>query len=257
MGYTTDFSGKFEFNKPLGDKMYAYLKLLADTRRMGRNVHEGFGVDGEFFVFGEGFMGQDKDNTVRDGNQEPITQPGLWLKWEPTDDRKFLEWNGAEKFYYYEEWLVYLIYKILAPNGYVLNGTVTWDGEETGDVGEITIRDNRVFSQEWKGQEVERTPENCSKYTFGSGDSSNYMRTDVVLIITEDGRELKYNTLSELPEATPTETPTEFSINVSGSGSKKELVEALVRLTASIADGEYDEGGTFEDSTICAEIKEE
>ena len=36
MGYTTDFQGKFDFNKPLSDKMYNFLKLFNETRRMKR-----------------------------------------------------------------------------------------------------------------------------------------------------------------------------------------------------------------------------
>lgn len=255
MGYTTDFSGRFELNKPLGTKMSQFLKLFNETRRMGRRVEEAFGVDGEFYVFGEGSYGQDKEANIINYNEAPSTQPGLWCQWTPSDDNNAIEWDGNEKFYNYTEWLVYLINKVLAPNGYILNGTVTWQGEETGDVGEIFVRDNRVFTQEWKGSEIEHTVTSCEVYGFPNN-RTNFMRPEVVLILTEDGRELAPETVLQLPEST-TEAPIEFSINVTGSGSKKELVEALVRLTASIADGEYDEGGTFEDSTICAEIKEE
>jgi hypothetical protein len=53
-------------------------------------------------------------------------------------------WNGAEKFYYYVKWLEYLIEHFLAPWGYVLNGTVTWQGEEGEDQGTITLADNDV-----------------------------------------------------------------------------------------------------------------
>jgi predicted phosphohydrolase len=84
-----------------------------------------------------------------------------------------IEWDGGEKFYNYTEWLVYLINKVLAPNGYVLNGVVEWSGEETGDVGEITVEDNKVFVQEWKGNKQEITPQNVG----------GYMRTDVVLVL--------------------------------------------------------------------------
>ena len=59
MGYTTDFSGRFELNKQLSPKMKQYLTLLNETRRMKRNTDEVFGVQGEFFVFGGGDFGGD------------------------------------------------------------------------------------------------------------------------------------------------------------------------------------------------------
>ena len=173
MGYTTDFSGRFELNKELSPKMAQYLTLFNETRRMKRNTDEVFGVDGEFFVFGGDSYGQDQESNIVDFNNQPSTQPSLWCQWTPTSDRMGIEWDGGDKFYSYTEWLVYLIHKFLAPNGYVLNGVVEWSGEETGDVGEIFVEDNKVFIQEWKGNKHEVLP------------SSN-MRTDVVLILDSE-----------------------------------------------------------------------
>lgn len=186
MGYSTDFSGKFNLNKQLSDKMTHYLTLFNETRRMNRNTDEVFGVQGEFFVFGSGSYGQNHEENVVDYNQNPSTQPGLWCQWTPTSDRMGIEWDGGEKFYHYTEWLVYLIHKILAPNGYVLNGVVEWSGEETGDVGEIIVEDNKVFIQEWKGEKQEITPQNVNGYNYVNGkftETKDYMRTDVVLIL--------------------------------------------------------------------------
>lgn len=187
MGYTTDFSGRFETNKPLSDKMFNFLKAFNQTRRMGRNVDAVFGVQGEFYVFGgwgDGRLENDK-KTVINHNEPPVTQPGLWCQWIPSDDRMGIEWDGVEKFYNYTEWLVYLIHKILAPNGYVLNGTVTWQGEETGDVGEIIVENNRVFIQEWNGSNTEVTPQNVSKYSYKGGNNVGYMQTETVLILDD------------------------------------------------------------------------
>jgi len=189
MGYTTDFSGRFELNKELSPKMEQYLKLFNETRRMERNTDEVFGVQGEFFVFGSGDFGQDHEENVVNFNEPPSTQPSLWNQWTPTDDRMGIEWDWGEKFYNYTEWLVYLIHKILAPNGYVLNGVVTWQGEDTGDVGEIFVENNRVFIQEWKGQKNEVTPQNAQKFGKVNGDYvyiKDYMRTDVVLILDDE-----------------------------------------------------------------------
>jgi hypothetical protein len=186
MGYTTDFSGRFELNKQLSPKMAQYLKLFNETRRMKRNTDEVFGVEGEFFVFGGGDFGQNHEPNIVDFNQQPSTQPSLWCQWTPSNDLMAIEWDCGEKFYSYTEWLVYLINKILAPNGYVLNGVVTWQGEETGDVGEIFVENNKVFIQEWKGKKREVTPQNAKTFGYVNGsftEQKDFMRTDVVLLL--------------------------------------------------------------------------
>ena len=186
MGYTTDFSGRFELDKPLAPKMKKFLTLLNETRRMKRNVDEAFGIDGEFFVFGTGSYGQDQDNTIVDYNQQPSTQPSLWCQWTPSEDGTAIEWDGGEKFYAYSEWLFYIINKILAPNGYTLNGTVVWQGEETGDVGKIHVVNNVVTVAPWDDAETVLTAENVSNYDWKLGEVKGFMRTEVVLILNED-----------------------------------------------------------------------
>lgn len=186
MGYTTDFSGRFELDKPLAPKMKKFLTLLNETRRMKRNVDEAFGIDGEFFVFGTGSYGQDQDNSIVDYNQQPSTQPSLWCQWVPNEDGTAIEWDGGEKFYAYSEWLFYLITKILAPNGYTLNGTVVWQGEETGDVGKIHVVDNVVTVAPWDDAETVLTAETVSNFDWKLGEVKGFMRTEVVLILNED-----------------------------------------------------------------------
>ena len=195
MGYTTDFNGRFELNKELSPKMEQYLKLFNETRRMERNTDEVFGVQGEFYVFGGGSFGQDHEDNIVDFNEPPSTQPSLWNQWTPSDDRMGIEWDCGEKFYNYTEWLVYLIHKILAPNGYVLNGVVEYSGEEVGDVGEIVVVDNRVFVRE-KYQDSDNgeiTPQNAQKFGRVNGNYvyiKDFMRTDVVLILDGTDNEL-------------------------------------------------------------------
>ena len=186
MGYTTDFSGRFELDKPLAPKMKKFLTMFNETRRMKRNVDEAFGYDGEFFVFGTGSYGQDHDSTIVDFNQQPSTQPSLWCQWVPNEDGTAIEWDGGEKFYAYSEWLFYLITKILAPNGYTLNGTVIWQGEETGDVGKIHVVNNVVTVAPWDDEETVLTAENVSTYQYPVGDVTGFMRTECVLILNED-----------------------------------------------------------------------
>lgn len=192
MGYSTDFNGSFQLNKPLSEKMKTFLTKFAQTRRMGRRQDEKkYGIQGEFFVDGTGSFGQGNDKDIIDHNTEPCTQPGLWCQWIPSEDGTEIKWDGGEKFYNYTEWLVYLIHKILKPNGYVLNGSVEWQGEETGDVGEITVKNNKVFTKEWKGKKQEHTPATCRTYRSSfkkvegvgaDGYATNYMRTDVVFL---------------------------------------------------------------------------
>src|SRR4051794_9559987 len=52
--------------------------------------------------------------------------PTFYCQWIPTGDRSGLEWDKNEKFYYGEEWLVYLIEKFIKPWGYTLNGESPW-----------------------------------------------------------------------------------------------------------------------------------
>lgn len=149
MGYTTEFSGKFTFDKPLDNKTLTFLQKFNDTRRMARNVKE-YGIEGELYVDGKGFAGQDHEDNIIDYNRPPSTQPSLWCQWRPTDDGEALQWDGGEKFYAYVEWLEYLIKNIITPAGYTLNGTVHWQGEEIGDIGNIVVINNKVKTIEGK-----------------------------------------------------------------------------------------------------------
>lgn len=146
MGYTTEFQGSFTLNKPLDDETYNFLIKFNETRRMARKVDPKYGVEGEFYVDGKGFMGQDNDETVIDQNRSPSTQPSLWCQWRPSEDHKTIEWDGNEKFYYYVEWIQYICEKILAPKGYKINGQVKWRGEDFYDTGVILAIDNLILT---------------------------------------------------------------------------------------------------------------
>lgn len=161
MGYSTDFSGKFNLDKPLKSEHFSYLRKFNDTRRMKRDANIAsslqdpvrimaglpVGEEGEFFVGGKGFAGQDEDDSVVDHNSPPKTQPGLWCQWTVNDHANAIVWDGGEKFYHYVEWLQYIIEKFIKPWGYVLNGRVNWEGEDKGDTGVITVVDNVVKAQ--------------------------------------------------------------------------------------------------------------
>jgi hypothetical protein len=158
MGYTTDFEGRFDLNKPLTEEHSAFLTKFAETRRMKRDASKtrtrpdpirkavglAVGPEGAYFVGEGGSFGQDSGPDVLDHNSPPTGQPGLWCQWVPTADNTGIVWDGGEKFYNYTEWLTYLIDHFLAPAGYVLNGEVEWQGEEPDDIGKLVVKDNQV-----------------------------------------------------------------------------------------------------------------
>lgn len=149
MGYTTEFDGEFHFTPPLDKKTITFLQKLNETRRMKRNFTKKsdiakYGVEGEFFVDGKGDFGQEDDASVVDHNTPPVTQPGLWCQWRPSDDGCDLGWDGGEKFYHYVEWLRYIVDRVTAPKGHKLNGSVRFRGEDMDDFGTITVVDNEV-----------------------------------------------------------------------------------------------------------------
>lgn len=151
MGYSTDFTGRFDLDRPLTPEHAAYLRKFAETRRMKRDpaklppdptrdaVGLPVGPEGAYFV-----GGQEDDASVVDHNNPPDGQPRLWCQWVPTADNAGIEWDGGEKFCHYVAWLEYLITHFLAPWGYRVNGAVAWDGEDSDDRGTITVRDNVV-----------------------------------------------------------------------------------------------------------------
>lgn len=185
MGYTTDFEGQFKTNRPLTETEMDYINKFGDTRRMKRDVNKlmemfkgkfghptrpdnPYGKDGEFFVGGKGWAGQDHDDSIIDHNTPPgqlsynemsefndrysenqnrivngYSQPGLWCQWRFTDETT-LEWDGSEKFYNYIQWLKYLINNFFEEWGIKLNGEVSWIGEDSSDKGKIVVENNKV-----------------------------------------------------------------------------------------------------------------
>jgi len=162
MGYTTEFDGQFILNKKLDIETHQYLIKFNESRRMKRDMTSHgahYGVEGEFYVDGEGFAGQDHEDTVIDYNRPPSTQPGLWCQWRPNDSGTAIQWDGGEKFYHYEQWLKYIIVNFLAPKGYILNGEVQYRGEDQEDFGILTVENNKVFVLRGKNKKLYDEPE--------------------------------------------------------------------------------------------------
>lgn len=159
MGYTTYFDGAFQFDKPVTDELKNYINKFSETRRMMRDndkIKELFpnweelcfngelGEDGEYFVGGDSYLyfGENEDKSIINYN-DAGSQPGLWCQWVINDNNE-LVWDEGEKFYNYIEWLEYLIEHFFSPLGYVLEGTVFYDGEDSDDFGKIIVKDNVV-----------------------------------------------------------------------------------------------------------------
>lgn len=164
MGYTTDFDGSFELDKPLKPEHLAYLQAFARTRRMSRKANITkqlsdpirlatglpIGIDGEYYVGASNDYGQSETPGIQDFNKPPATQPSLWCQWIPDDDGNSIIWDGGEKFYDYVAWLKYIISAFIEPWGYTLNGEVSWSGEDLLDLGLIIVKDNLVTVKEGK-----------------------------------------------------------------------------------------------------------
>lgn len=156
MGYSTNFQGSFELDKPLTVAHKAYLEAFAQSRRMKRDaeIAEKFpdpvriaadlpiGPDGAYYVgSAKNNMGQVMDESVIDFNDSGI-QPSLWCQWVPTEDGLGIEWDQGEKFYNYVEWLQFLINHFFSPLGYTLNGEVKFQGDDMDDRGIIKVKNS-------------------------------------------------------------------------------------------------------------------
>lgn len=167
MGYSTDFEGQFNLDKPLIPEHRAYLARFARIRHMRwldeqvgnlpdpERVAVGLpaGPEGMFLtndlVMGESYGGHYPHHiAVIDYNDSPVGVPGLWLQWTPTEDGGAIKWDGGEKFYSYVAWLKFLIEHFLTPWGYIMSGRVTWQGNDIDDRGVIIVENNIVMAQE-------------------------------------------------------------------------------------------------------------
>lgn len=158
MGYHTDFAGSFELDQPLTAAQVAYLQAFNRTRRMQRDtvvaatfpdpvrkaVGLPIGVAGGYYVGNTKNCGQEEDASIKNYNDPPPGQPGLWCQWVPTDDGHSIVWDEGEKFYDYVEWLQYIVDHFLKSWGRSITGEMRWEGEETGDLGTIYVKENKI-----------------------------------------------------------------------------------------------------------------
>lgn len=162
MGTTTLFAGEFKLNKPLTPELKDYLEQFNMTRHVkfdvttikknfkdwktNRSFNKNLGCEGEYFLytFAEPDNGRKYQEAVINYNTPPTGVPGLWCQWVPDEDGTAIVWDRNEKFHNYEEWLCYIIKHFLEPEGYILNGTMVFVGEDEDDRGYLTVENNHV-----------------------------------------------------------------------------------------------------------------
>lgn len=108
MGYTTEFTGALKLTRKL---------TLAEARTL--------------LEIAEGDKGTE------------ATGIDAYFQWVPADTLEHIVWDGNEKFYKYTEQLRWLC-KWLTQRDIGANGTLVWQGEETGDTGTIVVLENEV-----------------------------------------------------------------------------------------------------------------
>jgi hypothetical protein len=126
---------------------------------------------GPYFVAGSGPFGQGRDDDIRNFNQPPDGQAGLWCQWEPAEDGRAIKWNGEEKSYKSAEWMTYIIDTFLKPGAVLaselaspvpgrhypeqfrhftfdheLNGVIDAQGEIDDDQWQLVVTENTVSS---------------------------------------------------------------------------------------------------------------
>jgi hypothetical protein len=110
MSYHTRFTGQFNLDKPLTLEQFNILNDFSEA-----------------------------DHRSESG------MPGYYCGWVPTKDGTAIECDDGDlSFYDFDEWLEYLIEHFLKPWGYTLDGTTRWQGDEVGDTGTLSVRNNVV-----------------------------------------------------------------------------------------------------------------
>lgn len=110
MGYSTEFSGQIEIDKALKAKEVQEINDFSEER------HENHSI-------------------------------GIWCNWVIDEEKNVIVWNEAEKFYNAAEWLKYVIDTFLANKGYVCNGEIDCQGEDSQDLWKIEVINNKVYTR--------------------------------------------------------------------------------------------------------------
>lgn len=108
MGYTTEFTGAIGLSRKLTMAEAKELLEIADS-----------------------------------GDSQTFTGINAYFQWVPADTFEHIVWDGNEKLYKYEEQLRWLC-DWLSTRGINADGTLYWQGEDTGDSGALVVATNAV-----------------------------------------------------------------------------------------------------------------
>jgi hypothetical protein len=166
MGVYTEkyvFEGCIEIIPYLQEDVVKLINGLSETKRMKRDIkklaeklnisenecYEKYGIDGEFYYEPSEFDFEHHDlkydETIVNDYRPPSTQPCQYLHWKIENNNKIV-WDGTKKFQYFEDWIEYIIVRILKPQGYKCNGIINFVdacGLEYGS-GSIIVKNNRI-----------------------------------------------------------------------------------------------------------------
>ena len=115
MGYTTYFKGSIDI-KPTDELM-----------NFVNNLSESECERSQYFWF----VGKRVGLEVVHNSGFRTPEYAVYMDWIISQNRKCLKWNGMEKFYGYVEYLQLLLDAIFIPLGYVLNGKIYYQGEDS------------------------------------------------------------------------------------------------------------------------------
>ena len=177
MGYTTYFDGGFSFNKKIDDRLRDYINGFANTRHMLYNTEKikkdyefyriftydgNLGENGCLINDAKGLLDGFKTEYVLDYNNSGAC-PSLWAQWIVSDDGPELVWDGGEKFYEYDKWLVFYINNFFKKEDIILNGVSYYFGEDSQDAGFLIVDNNKVYMYNYLGTSLEEVIEKHSK----------------------------------------------------------------------------------------------
>lgn len=176
MGYSIDYIGKFNLNKPLTEEHSKFLFDFSYTRHFHRawSPEEKGGIywtdpDGKFdpswmdltykeIVINSSPSDQRERKAYElskwgclDYNKVNPGMPSFYCQWIPTEDNMGITWDKGEKFYKAKEWLELMIENFFKPWGYILNGVVeikNGTNEYPFDFGYLIVENNKIFIKE-------------------------------------------------------------------------------------------------------------
>lgn len=168
MGYSVNYYGSIDIEPPLDSELHERINAWLACHHAQYDVDKIYQVDpdADLHTVDGNPVGENGWNWVKvfidphspayepylpavidERHSDPM--PSLWSDLILEHDYKMgsavLKWNGIEKSYEIPSWIEILIQNVLAPNGYVLNGVLSWEGDDNDDTGSIRVVDNDVI----------------------------------------------------------------------------------------------------------------